>query len=162
MIGYLNDPEATEQALRRHDDGRIWLHTGDIGRMDADGYFYFIDRLKRMIKSSGFNVFPAQVEGVLRQHPLVARRLCRRCPRPRPDRARQGVCRAQGRRACVPGNGEQIDRVLPNEADQMVVPARHRIPHRPAENAHRQGRLQGVVSARARRWRGGSDSKAGR
>ncbi len=72
MIGYLNDPEATEQALRRHDDGGIWLHTGDIGRMDADGYFYFVDRLKRMIKSSGFNVFPAQVEGVLRQHPLVA------------------------------------------------------------------------------------------
>ena len=71
MLGYLDDVEATNETLRRHEDGRIWLHTGDLGRMDADGYFYFTDRLKRMIKSSGFNVFPAQVEAVLRRHPLV-------------------------------------------------------------------------------------------
>ena len=71
MTGYLDDPEATAKALRRHSDGRIWLHTGDIGRMDADGFFYFSERLKRMIKSSGFNVFPAEVEAVLQQHPLV-------------------------------------------------------------------------------------------
>ena len=60
------------QALRAHADGRTWLHTGDLGRMDADGFFYFTVRLKRMIKSSGFNVYPAQVEAVLYQHPLVA------------------------------------------------------------------------------------------
>lgn len=72
MIGYLDDPEATAQALRPHPDGRTWLHTGDLGRMDADGFFYFTGRLKRMIKSSGFNVYPAQVEAVLYQHPLVA------------------------------------------------------------------------------------------
>jgi len=71
MFGYLDDPEATRQALRRHPDGRVWLHTGDLGRMDADGFFYFADRLKRMIKSSGFNVFPAQVEAVLYTHPQV-------------------------------------------------------------------------------------------
>ena len=71
MIGYLDDPEATRQALRQHADGRVWLHTGDLGRMDADGFFYFTDRLKRMIKSSGFNVFPAQVEAVLYTHPQV-------------------------------------------------------------------------------------------
>ncbi len=71
MTGYLDDPEATAAALRVHGDGRVWLHTGDLGRMDADGFFYFTDRLKRMIKSSGFNVFPAQVEAVLQQHPLV-------------------------------------------------------------------------------------------
>jgi long-chain acyl-CoA synthetase len=70
MLGYL-DPEATAAALREHGDGRIWLHTGDIGRMDADGFFYFTSRLKRMIKSSGFNVYPAQVEAVLYQHPSV-------------------------------------------------------------------------------------------
>jgi long-chain acyl-CoA synthetase len=45
--------------------GRTWLHTGDLGKMDADGFFYFTVRLKRMIKSSGFNVYPAQVEAVL-------------------------------------------------------------------------------------------------
>jgi len=72
MIGYLDDPEATAQALRPHGDGRTWLHTGDLGKMDADGFFYFTGRLKRMIKSSGFNVYPAQVEAVLYQHPFVA------------------------------------------------------------------------------------------
>lgn len=72
MMGYLNDPVATRETLKIHADGRIWLHTGDLGRMDADGFFYFTLRLKRMIKSSGFNVYPAQVEAVLYQHPLVA------------------------------------------------------------------------------------------
>ena len=72
MIGYLDNPEATADVLRTHRDGRLWLHTGDIGRMDDDGFFYFVCRLKRMIKSSGFNVYPAQVEAVLYQHPGVA------------------------------------------------------------------------------------------
>lgn len=71
MAGYLDDAEATAQALRRHYDGRIWLHTGDLGRMDADGFFYFTCRLKRMIKSSGFNVYPAHVEAVLYRHEAV-------------------------------------------------------------------------------------------
>jgi long-chain acyl-CoA synthetase len=72
MLGYLDDAAATSQTLRKHADGRVWLHTGDLGRMDTDGFFYFTVRLKRMIKSSGFNVYPAQVEAVLYQHPLVA------------------------------------------------------------------------------------------
>ena len=71
MRGYLDDPEATAQALKTHADGRVWLHTGDLGRRDADGFFYFGVRLKRMIKSSGFNVYPAQVEAVIRKHPAV-------------------------------------------------------------------------------------------
>ena len=71
MPGYLDDPEATAETLRTHADGRVWLHTGDLGRRDADGFFYFGVRLKRMIKSSGFNVYPAQVEAVIRQHPAV-------------------------------------------------------------------------------------------
>jgi long-chain acyl-CoA synthetase len=70
MLGYLDDA-ATTAALRRHRDGRIWLHTGDVGQRDADGYFYFRGRLKRMIKSSGFNIYPAEVEQVLCQHPAV-------------------------------------------------------------------------------------------
>ena len=72
MLGYLDDPEATRETLRVHADGRTWLHTGDLGKMDADGFFYFTVRQKRMIKTSGFNVYPAQVEAVLYQHPLVA------------------------------------------------------------------------------------------
>jgi long-chain acyl-CoA synthetase len=72
MLGYLDDPAATAEALRAHADGRTWLHTGDLGRSDADGFFYFSLRLKRMIKSSGFNVYPAQVEATLRHHVGVA------------------------------------------------------------------------------------------
>jgi long-chain acyl-CoA synthetase len=72
MLGYLDDPGATAEALKVHADGRTWLHTGDLARRDADGFFYFTVRLKRMIKSSGFNVYPAQVEAVLREHPGVA------------------------------------------------------------------------------------------
>ena len=72
MLGYLDDPQANAETLRVHADGRTWLHTGDLGRMDADGFFYFSVRLKRMIKSSGFNVYPAQVEAVLGEHPAVA------------------------------------------------------------------------------------------
>lgn len=72
MLGYLDDPQASARALRVHADGRTWLHTSDLAKQDADGFFYFTGRLKRMIKTSGFNVYPAQVEGVLYQHPLVA------------------------------------------------------------------------------------------
>jgi long-chain acyl-CoA synthetase len=72
MPGYLDDPQATAEALRKHADGSTWLHTGDLGRRDADGFFYFSLRLKRMIKSSGFNVYPAQVEATLRHHVGVA------------------------------------------------------------------------------------------
>jgi long-chain acyl-CoA synthetase len=72
MLGYLDDAAATADSLKVHADGRTWLHTGDIGRMDEDGFFYFTSRLKRMIKSSGFNVFPAQVESALYEHPDVA------------------------------------------------------------------------------------------
>jgi long-chain acyl-CoA synthetase len=71
MLGYLDDPEATAEVLRVHADGRTWLHTGDLARRDDDGFFYFVLRIKRMIKSSGFNVYPSQVEAVLCRHPAV-------------------------------------------------------------------------------------------
>jgi long-chain acyl-CoA synthetase len=72
MLGYLDDPEATSETLRPHADGRTWLHTGDLGSMDQDGFVTFASRSKRMIKSSGFNVYPSQVEAVLQEHPSVA------------------------------------------------------------------------------------------
>lgn len=71
MLGYLDNPEETDQTLKKHGDGKIWLHTGDIGTMDEDGFFYFKLRIKRMIKSSGMNVYPRQVEDVLYTHPAV-------------------------------------------------------------------------------------------
>lgn len=71
MMGYLDQPEETASTLKEHADGRVWLHTGDIASMDKDGFFYFKLRLKRMIKSSGMNVYPTQVELVLCRHPEV-------------------------------------------------------------------------------------------
>ncbi len=71
MLGYLDHPEETAQTLKTHPDGKVWLHTGDIGTMDQDGFFYFKLRQKRMIKSSGMNVYPAQVEDILYAHPEV-------------------------------------------------------------------------------------------
>jgi long-chain acyl-CoA synthetase len=71
MMGYLEHPQETAETLKKHADGRIWLHTGDIGTMDKEGFFYFKLRQKRMIKSSGMNVYPAQVEELLYKHPKV-------------------------------------------------------------------------------------------
>lgn len=71
MKGYLNDKPATDDALRIHPDGRRWLHTGDIGYMDDEGYVYFVRRSKRMIVSNGHNVFPSELERILSSNPLV-------------------------------------------------------------------------------------------
>ena len=71
MLGYLEKPEETEKTLRKHEDGYLWCHTGDLGYMDDDGFFYFKLRLKRMLKVSGVNVYPTQVEETIRTHPDV-------------------------------------------------------------------------------------------
>ena len=74
MQGYDNNVEETELALQIHADGREWLHTGDLGSMDADGYVYFRGRQKRMIITSGYNVYPYEIERVLGAHEYV--KLC--------------------------------------------------------------------------------------
>ena len=71
MLGYMDNPEETKQTLRSHGDGRIWLHTGDLGHMDEDGFIYFRQRLKRMIISSGYNVYPSQLENIIDGHEKV-------------------------------------------------------------------------------------------
>ncbi len=71
MLGYMDQPEETANTLRQHGDGRIWLHTGDLGHMDEDGFVYFRQRLKRMIVTSGYNVYPSQLENVLDGHEKV-------------------------------------------------------------------------------------------
>ena len=71
MKGYWNKPEETANALRRHDDGRIWFHTGDVATMDEDGYTSIVQRKKDMIIVDGFNVYPSEVEGVLYTHAAV-------------------------------------------------------------------------------------------
>lgn len=71
MLGYVDNPEETASTLRRHGDGRIWLHTGDLGLMDRDGYVYFKQRIKRMIITSGYNVYPSQIENIIDSHEKV-------------------------------------------------------------------------------------------
>ena len=72
MKAYWRNSEETALVLRRGDDGRLWLHTGDIGYMDEDGYIFLTDRKKDLIKTSGYQVWPREVEEVLSQHPAVA------------------------------------------------------------------------------------------
>ncbi|MDX9888393.1 MAG: AMP-binding protein [Anaerovoracaceae bacterium] len=71
MLGYLKDPGETNNVLKTHSDGRTWLHTGDMGLMDSDGFIYFKQRIKRMIISSGYSIYPSQIENVLDAHPAV-------------------------------------------------------------------------------------------
>ena len=71
MNGYIRNRKETHQTLRKHRDGRIWLHTGDQGIMDEDGFVYFKGRLKRMIITSGYCVYPNNIENVIDSHPDV-------------------------------------------------------------------------------------------
>ena len=71
MVGYMNNEAETSNTLRTHADGNVWLHTGDLGKMDEDGFIYFKQRIKRMIITSGYNVYPSQIENVLDAHPKV-------------------------------------------------------------------------------------------
>lgn len=70
MVGYHGMPTETSNVLREK-DGKIWLYTGDIARMDQDGYFYIVDRKKDMALIGGFNVYPASIEKVIKEHPAV-------------------------------------------------------------------------------------------
>ena len=71
MLGYYNNPKETHMALHVHKDGNVWLHTGDVGSMDEDGFITYTNRSKRMIISSGYNVYPSQIEKLLETHPSV-------------------------------------------------------------------------------------------
>ena len=71
MKGYHNMPTETANSLRKDKDGKTWLYTGDIVRMDEDGYFYIVDRKKELIKPGGFQVWPREVEEAIASHPKV-------------------------------------------------------------------------------------------
>ncbi|MBQ6538996.1 MAG: AMP-binding protein [Bacilli bacterium] len=68
MLGYIRNKKETRKALRKHKDGRVWLHTGDQGIMDKDGFVYFKSRIKRMIISSGYCVYPNNIENIIDTH----------------------------------------------------------------------------------------------
>jgi len=74
MEGYWNRPEESRAALREHadDPGHRWLHTGDLGYLDDDGYLFIVDRMKDLVKTSGYQVWPREIEETLATHPAVA------------------------------------------------------------------------------------------
>ena len=71
MKEYMNCPEETANTLRTHADGLVWVYTGDLGYMDTEGFIYFKGRAKRMIITSGYNVYPAQLENIIDSLPMV-------------------------------------------------------------------------------------------
>jgi len=73
MMGYYNDPEETAIAMRRHADGKTWIHSGDLGSVDSDGFFFFKGRIKRMIVTNGYNVFPNELENIIEGFEMVNR-----------------------------------------------------------------------------------------
>lgn len=73
MSGYCNNPEATDKVMLKHDDGKVWLHTGDIANVDETGLVYFRSRCKRMIKVKGINVYPSIIENAVEKCSVVAK-----------------------------------------------------------------------------------------
>ncbi|MBR5190489.1 MAG: acyl--CoA ligase, partial [Clostridia bacterium] len=65
MLGYLNNEEETAKVLQKHEDGKIWVHTGDVGCVDEDGYIYYHQRHSRMLIVAGNNVYPTQIENII-------------------------------------------------------------------------------------------------
>ena len=73
MLGYIGHEEENRETLQTHADGHVWLHTGDLGKMDDEGFIYFSQRMKRMRVTSGYNVYPSQLENIIEGHPAVQR-----------------------------------------------------------------------------------------
>ena len=71
MMGYLNNEKETNEVLEKDKKGKIWLHTGDLGYINEDGALFFVQRLKRLIIVSGYNVFPSHIEDVLNKNEYI-------------------------------------------------------------------------------------------
>ena len=71
MVGYLGNEEETNKALRKDKNGITWFYTGDLGLIDEDGFVYYKGRIKRMIISSGYNIYPDQIEEIIEKNPKV-------------------------------------------------------------------------------------------
>jgi ABC-type amino acid transport system permease subunit len=130
MKGYWGKPEATAQAIR---DG--WFHTGDIGKRDADGNHYIVDRLKDMVIRGGFNVYPREIEEVLMQHPAVAMVAVVGVPHEVHGEEIKAVVLPEARH---PGRCRRDRGLVPRAHGRLQVPAHRRTGGGLADDCHRQ------------------------
>ena len=109
MKEYMNHPEETAKTLRTHDDGETWVYTGDLGTMDSEGFVYFKGRAKRMIITSGYNVYPGQIENILDAHEKVQMSCVIGVPDPyKMHKVKAFVCLKPG----VEANDEEKEKIL--------------------------------------------------
>ena len=137
MREYLDDPEATAAAI----DADGWLHTGDLGTFDADGYLRIVGRIKDMFIVGGFNAYPAEIENLMLRHPRVAQVAVIGVPEERLGEVGHGVRRA----ATGPTGRSGRDHRVGARADgELQGAARRRVPRRAAgerDGKGRQGRV---------------------
>ena len=132
MLGYLDDPVATAEAI----DPDGWLHTGDVGTLDAAGYLTITDRLKDMYICGGFNVYPAEVEQVLARLDGVAESAVVGVPDQRLGEVGRAYVVLRAGRCRLPGSG---GRFLPPAARQLQGAPAGGVPRRAAAQPVRQG-----------------------
>jgi long-chain acyl-CoA synthetase len=125
MRGYHGMPTETANALRPDADGKLWLYTGDIARMDEDGYFYIVDRKKDMALIGGFNVYPRLVEDVLMEHPAVQEVGVAAIPHPNSEKVGEEALKAW---IVVKGGHSLTEKELIDFASEKL--ARYEIPTR--------------------------------
>ena len=120
MMGYLNNEEETNEALQVHDDGYVWLHTGDLGYMDNDGFLFYKGRLKRMIITSGYNVYPSHIEEIIEKHPAVLQCTVVGVPHPYKQEVPKAFIVLNKGFTRIKSRGEIIDHCKKNLAKYMV------------------------------------------
>ena len=141
--GYLDDPEATAAAI----DADGWLHTGDLGTIDADGYLRIVGRIKDMFIVGGFNAYPAEIENLMLRHPRIAQVAVIGVPDERLGEVGEGVRRAR-RRASDRAGGDH--RLGARRDGELQGAALRGVPRRAAGERDRQGREGRAAAARAR------------
>jgi long-chain acyl-CoA synthetase len=121
MKGYHNKPEETAHALREH-DGKLWMHTGDVGYMDEDGYIWVVDRLKDMVVVGGYKVFSTEVEGKLYEHPAIM--FCAIVGVPNPKRPGSEFVKlvVQKSEACMDRSDEEVKEEITAFAREKLAP----------------------------------------
>ena len=131
MSGYWQNPEETALAMR---DG--WFYTGDLARMDDDGFFYIVDRKKDLIIASGFNIFPREVEEILHQHPAVQDVVVFGVPESYRGETVMAIVVPKPK---TPLTAEELIRFLPGTPGRLQSPHHHRIQGRTPQNSGGQG-----------------------